>query len=86
LITKDYKNSFVQHAAQIISQVTRNEVAYFWSGGSLPLAKVFGEFNIVPLIIRFDLQEDNIHAASESIKLSQMLKGFQTVKRLIMEL
>jgi acetylornithine deacetylase/succinyl-diaminopimelate desuccinylase-like protein len=82
----DDKNSFVQHAAQIISQVTRNEVTYFWSGGSLPLAKVFGEFNIVPLIIRFGLQEDNIHAASESIKLSQMLKGFQTVKRLIMEL
>jgi hypothetical protein len=82
----DYKNSFVQHAAQIIAQVTRNEVAYFWSGGSLPLAKVFEEFKIVPLIIGFDLQEDNIHAASESIKLSQILKGFPTVKRLIMEL
>jgi len=50
------------------------------------LAQVFWEFNIVPLIIGFDLQEDNIHAANESIKVSQMRKGFQTVKRLIMEL
>lgn len=79
-------NPYIQKVADVIKGVTGNQVIFNWSGGSLPIVKTFGELGILPVVFGFGLPEDNIHAPNESFKLTQMLKGFNVVKNLVLEL
>jgi len=84
LVSHDHPT--IRTVAEIIKRVTGNKVIFNWSGGSLPIVKTLGELDILPIVFGFGLPDDNIHAPNESFKLSQMLKGFEVVKNIIMEL
>jgi len=78
-----YEDPRVQKIMQIIKTATGNPVVPQWMGASIPIVEVFNDICLLPIMMGFGLEGDNIHGPNESFKISQMEKGFRVLQEII---
>ena len=78
-----YEDPRVQKIMQILKNATGNPIVPQWMGASIPIVEVFNDICLLPIMMGFGLEGDNIHGPNESFKISQMEKGFRVLQEII---
>ncbi|MGH9353614.1 MAG: dipeptidase [Terriglobia bacterium] len=78
------ENRYVKAAAQAMEEVFKKKTVYMRSGGSIPIAGLFGEYLNTPVVMMgYGLPDDNLHAPNEKFNLSNFYRGIEAVGRYI---
>lgn len=76
------ENRYVEAAAEAMEQVFKKKTVYMRSGGSIPIAGLFGECLGIPVVMAgFGLPDDNLHAPNEKFHLPNFYRGIEAVGR-----
>src|SRR5579863_2050523 len=76
------ENRYVEACAEAMEQVFKKKTVYMRSGGSIPIAGLFGECLGIPVVMAgFGLPDDNLHAPNEKFHLPNFYRGIEAVGR-----
>ncbi|HEV2417832.1 MAG TPA: dipeptidase [Terriglobia bacterium] len=76
------KNRYVKAAAQAMEEVFKKKAVFMRSGGSIPIAGLFGKHLHAPVVMMgFGLPDDNLHAPNEKFHLANFYHGIEAVGR-----
>jgi acetylornithine deacetylase/succinyl-diaminopimelate desuccinylase-like protein len=76
------ENRYVEAAAEAMEQVFKKKTVYMRSGGSIPIAGLFGKHLKIPVVMMgFGLPDDNLHAPNEKFHLPNFYGGIEAVGR-----
>ncbi|MCB9638523.1 MAG: M20/M25/M40 family metallo-hydrolase [Myxococcales bacterium] len=75
---------WIQHTRKILAPLAKQDVAFAWEGGSIPIVGALAELsNGKPVLVGFGLEEDRIHSPNESFSLEQFRLGFLYATRFL---
>lgn len=76
------ENRFIEAAAAAMEQVFKKKTVYMRSGGSIPIAGLFGiHLKAAVVMMGFGLPDDNLHAPNEKFHLPNFYRGIEAVGR-----
>lgn len=76
------ENRFIEAAAAAMEQVFKKKTVYMRSGGSIPIAGLFGiHLKAAVVMMGFGLADDNLHAPNEKFHLPNFYRGIEAVGR-----
>lgn len=76
------ENRFIEAAAAAMEQVFKKKTVYMRSGGSIPIAGLFGiHLKGAVVMMGFGLPDDNLHAPNEKFHLPNFYRGIEAVGR-----
>ncbi|HEV2349105.1 MAG TPA: dipeptidase [Terriglobia bacterium] len=76
------ENRFISDAAAAMEQVFKKKTVYMRSGGSIPIAGLFGiHLKAAVVMMGFGLPDDNLHAPNEKFHLPNFFRGIEAVGR-----
>ncbi len=76
------ENRYIAAAAEAMEQVFKKKTVYMRSGGSIPIAGLFGRHLGIPVVMMgFGLPDDNLHAPNEKFHLPNFYRGIEAVGR-----
>lgn len=71
-------------ATAALKEIYGKEPLYLHDGGSLPVAALFSEVLLTPVVLMgFGLPDDHAHAPNEKLSLGQFSRGIRTVARFL---
>lgn len=76
------ENRYVSAAAKAMEAVFKKKTVYVRSGGSIPIAGLFGQYLKAPVVMMgYGLPDDNLHAPNEKFNLANFFGGIEAVGR-----
>lgn len=76
------ENRFISAAAEAMENVFKKKTVYMRSGGSIPIAGLFGiHLKAAVVMMGFGLPDDNLHAPNEKFHLPNFYRGIEAVGR-----
>jgi len=76
------ENHFISAAAEAMEQIFKKKTVYMRSGGSIPIAGLFGiHLKAAVVMMGFGLPDDNLHAPNEKFHLPNFYRGIEAVGR-----
>jgi acetylornithine deacetylase/succinyl-diaminopimelate desuccinylase-like protein len=76
------ENRFISAAAEAMEQIFKKKTVYMRSGGSIPIAGLFGiHLKAAVVMMGFGLPDDNLHAPNEKFHLPNFYRGIEAVGR-----
>lgn len=76
------ENKFIEAAAKAMEEVFKKKTVYMRSGGSIPIAGLFGiHLKAAVVMMGFGLPDDNLHAPNEKFHLPNFYRGIEAVGR-----
>jgi len=76
------ENKFIEAGAKAMEEVFKKKTVYMRSGGSIPIAGLFGiHLKAAVVMMGFGLPDDNLHAPNEKFHLPNFYRGIQAVGR-----
>lgn len=75
-------NRYIELAAQAMEHVFKRKTVFMRSGGSIPIAEIFGTSLKAPVVMMgFGLPDDNLHAPNEKFHLPNFYGGIEAMGR-----